>query len=337
MSEGGPKNVEENSEEKDKYSGEMIGSSIYEIVGGSKEDKMEAGEYFQEGINEHSGKFFVSGDKTYQVESLECKKTGEELEMTRDILTKIEKFMKEMGGKPLKIKPEHIHFLDSEKVQAQNIPLENFFEPAHQYVAIYDSGNNLINAQAIAHEVLHFQSFASAEIGKDEQVRFRRLGFGIKVRGEEDFYFDKINEAVITELEKIFEEEYFDSVPGIQKELKNRQEFVDNFLRDHPDLPELANDVAYAFLNPNTGLVDGARYPYPKERDRLNQMIDYIYNENKDQFEERDQVLALFVGATMGGGMLDLARIIEKTYGKGSFRELGKMTKQSRQRVVDSE
>jgi hypothetical protein len=28
----------------------------------------------------------------------------------------------------------------------------------------------------------------------------------------------------------------------------------------------------------------------------------------------------------MGGRMLDLARVVEKTYGKGSFRKLGKAT-----------
>ncbi|KKQ22659.1 MAG: hypothetical protein US35_C0011G0007 [Parcubacteria group bacterium GW2011_GWA2_37_10] len=74
----------------------------------------------------------------------------------------------------------------------------------------------------------------------------RRDGIRTRVGGEDgELYFEDINEAVISEMEKMCEKDFFDLIPGIQDELKNRKEFAAEFLQRHPDQQEFADDIAY--------------------------------------------------------------------------------------------
>lgn len=57
-----------------------------------------------------------------------------------------------------------------------------------------------------------------------------------------------------------------------------------------------------------------------------NSLIDDLYNKNAGSFASREEVFNLFARAVMTGRLLSVARLLEKTYGKGSFRELGEKT-----------
>jgi len=76
---------------------------------------------------------------------------------------------------------------------------------------------------------------------------------------------------------------------------------------------------------------EGVSYTYPAERRELEALVKDIFERNRKEnggmFESEDEVLNLFGQAVMGGPMLDLARVVENTYGKGSFRRLGEATK----------
>ena len=68
-------------------------------------------------------------------------------------------------------------------------------------------------------------------------------------------------------------------------------------------------------------------YGYLEFREVLKTFIDEIYEKNKDMFNSKDDIFKLFAQAAVGGQVLPLARVWEKTYGKGSFRDLGELTK----------
>lgn len=318
---------------------DVLESSVQRVVGGDEADQISVEYDFGKKMQGLGSKEFREAGKTYNVKSFEREKTPEELEITEAILSKMQDFMKEIGVDSVDIKPENIHILDAGKLQAENIGLSHSFEPIDQYVIISDTGNKLKNAQGIVHEALHFNSFCSMQIGNDKIVRMRRSGLSLKMKGKQELYFNDMNEAVITELERMFEAKYFDSIPGIQQDWKKRQDYVAAFLQTHPDMKELSEDVAGTVYNPKTGLWDGARYPYHEQRAQLDKVISDIYDSHKDLFENEDEVFGLFVRATFGGGLLDIARIVEETYGsrsfketkkkrgEGSFRKLGRATK----------
>jgi hypothetical protein len=65
------------------------------------------------------------------------------------------------------------------------------------------------------------------------------------------------------------------------------------------------------------------RYPNPEERRQLRQLIRELFERNRADFRDEEEVFRLFVTAVLRGRLLPLARLIERTYGPGSFRRLG--------------
>ena len=93
----------------------------------------------------------------------------------------------------------------------------------------------------------------------------------------------------------------------------------------------MAEDVAYVTEDPFAGIKTGVCYTYHNQRDRLNYLMDDMFTKgnaiDSGMFEDKREVFRLFVQAAMGGPTLDLARAVEKIYGKGAFRKLGEGTK----------
>ena len=55
----------------------------------------------------------------------------------------------------------------------------------------------------------------------------------------------------------------------------------------------------------------------------MNTLIGEIYVKNSESFSSEEDVFKMFAEAVMTGRLLKVARIIEKTFGKGSFRQFG--------------
>lgn len=60
------------------------------------------------------------------------------------------------------------------------------------------------------------------------------------------------------------------------------------------------------------------------ERIKFYNLIDQLYHKNRDRFSAKEEIIGLFFKATFGGNIMPVARLIEKTFGKGSFKKLGK-------------
>jgi hypothetical protein len=319
------------AEGEPQFEEELPQSSINKIVGGTEaEQKKVLGQLGYE-MQTDSFKDFEYNGKFYWADEFEREKTEGEIGMISDVLGKIEEFMKEMGSsKSLKIRPEQIRVLDREKAKKERFPLAHFYNQEEQCIFVYDLGDSLANMQGVTHEAIHMHSFQSMEITRGKWAITRRLGLGVKVKGEDFFYFDEINEALTEELAIRFDRKYFKLVPGLEKEIKERQDFCDSYLKGDPNEKALSEEIAYIVTDPNTLEKVAVPHSYPNERSRLNDLINDIFEKNKEEsggvFKSEDEVFVLFVEATTSGKMLKLSRIIEKTYGKGSFRKLGSKT-----------
>ena len=303
-------------------------SSIYDVVGGTEEEQNSVLDDHVYEMQTDTGKYFEVKEKLYQVKDFEKEKTEEEIKMVKIVLERLDNFMKDMGDpNPLKIRPEQVHFLYPDKIKAANLPLINFFDRRRQFIGICDLGNSLENMQGLAHETIHAHSFQSLEIDKDKSVSDRRFGIRTKIRGGQNYYFEEINEAITEELTIIFDRNYLVSVPGLEKELELRQKFIDAHLQSNdPEIRESADEIAYIKVNNQKQQLEATGYSYPAARERFGSLVKEVFKANETLFKSEDEVFMLFVQAAMGGRMLDLARVVEKTYGKGSFRKLGKVT-----------
>jgi len=136
----------------------------------------------------------------------------------------------------------------------------------------------------------------------ERAVLERRSGLGVLVEDQNrlDTYFDDINEAVTDRLTELF------------------VQYVDQ------------NPEAGITITKSDGFATAAYYAsstYEKEKEHLDEILEEIHRKNTDTFKNTEEVFTLFVRAMIRGDLLPLARAVENTYGKGSFRKLGKSTK----------
>lgn len=53
--------------------------------------------------------------------------------------------------------------------------------------------------------------------------------------------------------------------------------------------------------------------------------IDTLYEHNKNNFNNREEILTMFVKNVFTGNMYELGKLVDKTFGKGTLRKIGKL------------
>ncbi len=281
----------------------------------------------------------------------EREKTPEEIKIIEEVLAKMPDFVEKYGGKPVPVRPEHIHIMnpsDLPEVGGQNLKgTIGIYSTSSQKIAISPSitENKLGFAGAVSHEVIHFNAFQS--ITRREHSFFqepsvfatRSSGFSVSVeagkkgipysplgkKAKTMAYFYFINEAMTEELTKRFDEECFGSIPLLAPDIENREKFRAGIVSEAK-----AEDIRV--VNPVKGILrgfvpKGLPYYYAPQRKKLWKIIGEIKKKNSRKFDSDEDVFNVFARAYFTGKKLEAARLIEKTFGKGSFRKLGKKTR----------
>ncbi len=149
------------------------------------------------------------------------------------------------------------------------------------------------------HELVHAKCFKAAQLTREfgaQNLNEYRAGMAMVARDGAVNYFEDINEAVVGFLTNKFFEEYIRTNDSFKKEIEERE----------------------AAGSP----VDTSRQ---KEVQDMLRYIDTLYEKNKDKYS-KEEILAIFLDAGINGNLMKLGRLIEGTFGKGSFRELGRQT-----------
>ncbi len=219
----------------------------------------------------------------------------------------------------------------------------------------YENRGKLAFLQSLVHEMLHVNSFLSFQkLSAQESERgyelttetesgekgtislgLRRQGFRIQLSRKKalgrEFYFHNLDESVIAELTMRFDWEFFPEIPQLEEECRRREEIVNAESRRSGRSAEgLKRKVANVETKrlESDYMVTLQGYSRDKEREEFNTLVDDLYERNKSEFSSREEIFGLFAKAIMNGRLLPVARLVEKTFGKGSFREIGERTKQ---------
>ncbi len=314
-------------------------STVSRVVGFDERDEQKLLDYFKDAF-EHN-----------QADTKEKEKPAELVDLIVRINDKMADFLEQYGVASIEIPPSNVHMLDKSKLDAGQLKkFEELYKnnpglymPDQQGIVLlrdYEDGNKLLMIQTLVHEMLHMESFNSfqktstedAEIGLkkgDEKAGLipRRSGFSIRAMDENKLFFNEINEAIITELMIRFERAYLAEWPELAEEIKERDEGI-SYLSNRDNIPmeELKKDIGTVRKDAGSSSSDLISYGYRGARKQLWSLVDDLFEKNESEFKSKEEVFDLFVMATMNGRLLPLARLIEKTYGKGSFRELGEKT-----------
>ncbi|MDD4804254.1 MAG: hypothetical protein PHN69_03695 [Candidatus Pacebacteria bacterium] len=301
---------------------------------------------FESNTEEEFLTYFKNRFETNPPDLKEKEKTPEQLEIINRINHEMQEFLAQYGVKAIEILPDNIHILDRskfteeelKKIQEKNKTELGFYSATRQSVMIIMDYNasRLSFLQTLIHEIMHLQGFysfqksnresANLTLKRDNQTAFmnvRRVGFSVGLKDGKKLLFDKINESMTTELAIRFEEMFMVNWPELEDEIKTRDEYIKHVSeRDNINIELVRHTVAGIKKN-ESGEYRFLTHTYHDERKQLNLLINNLFDKNKDDFETKEQIFTLFANATINGNLLPIARLIEKTFGKGSFRTLG--------------
>ena len=293
-------------------------SGIIRIVGlekGKEDEALEA-----------AGELFAEKQEFLKKER---EKTPEEKAVIAFLNDHLPKFLEHYGAQPLKISEDKIHIV-SEKFFQSKKDVDARYSIDDQAVFMKDDPNRspLWFANRLAHEIIHFHAFqslvASPEGSALSLQGLRRFGFRVVKRGGEIVYFRHVDEALTEELAKRFGKKFFAKLPALREDLEQLKRLIAIKLKEDPIMA--GQDFAYSELVEEKGYLQAALVPYayPAEREELKELIADLYGENKNKFKSAEEVFELFARTAMTGRLLPAARLIEDTFGKGAFRDLGK-------------
>lgn len=275
--------------------------------------------------------------------AFEREKTPEEIEIISEIFDRIPDFVKEYGSNQERYTAlEQIHILDGDNPQAEATgpflerDIAGIYLPASGRIEILSQGSNRVGAaHVLVHELMHAQSFFSITLKKDgggtdqnPLASLRRFGVSINEKGKnEKPLFNFTNEALTEELTKRFCERYFPEIELLKKEFAASKKHDEK--KDGPPSTPTASVLgelmrhqpAYSYLNERAGLVS---------------LVELLYERNRDKYATYEDVFKLFSTAMFRGNLLPVAKLIEETLGKGSFREIGRASKERAHDVVDT-
>lgn len=189
----------------------------------------------------------------------------------------------------------HIHFLEDggvEKFTKGRLAIGSHATILGQILV--DRRGDLETAITTFHELWHtLGSYLAVQVTTDQKLDWYRSGFGMKSRDGKKESFYHLNEAITGYMTHKY----------VYEKLRNTELFKN----------EIDESVK------NSTPIDTTRQ---RELNDLLKVIDNLLLKNKGRFSNREEIVDLFIRAQVTGNVLSVARLIEETYGKGTFRKL---------------
>jgi len=264
-----------------------------------------------------------------ELQEKECEKTQEEMSILSLVNEITNRLRKKYGLTEFNIPAKNIHIIKKEEWPKRGRSAScNFMMQA---IAIEKQDTKIAFMEKILHEMIHFKSYSSMQITTNEEPRedSYRAGLTITKRDGSRLYFRNINEAVTEELTKqLFLE--LSSHPIFSKEMNQTSKIAEKiesdfsverkkyFGRDtyYAEAKEIENDkMRFKIEN----------FSYSQERRILKKLICKILKRNSDKLENEQSVFDLFASSMMTGNILNLGRLIDTTFPKGTFRKIGEL------------
>jgi hypothetical protein len=308
-------------------------SSFKRVVGGVPETHKQE-------IMERRSKFFLEQDFP-ELEGKEREKTPEELIIIELVDKATNEVLEKYGVEGFSVPENNIHIVNEK--DWPDPQGSAFYNPMLQAVAIREASARIVFLKIMFHEMIHFKSYNALQVttGNEPKVNQYRVGLTVVARDGDRQYFKFLNEAVTEELTKRFAVQ-LSSNALFSEERKRTLELM----RRYPDLESndgrklFDGEVLYAETTDSDTWRDAVGRMFGRERSRhvmtegftygverkfLNSLIDKLYQANTTNFKDTKEVFDLFARAALTGNLLTIGKLIDKTFGLGTFRKIGEM------------
>lgn len=278
---------------------------------------------------------------------VEREKTEEEKEIINWVNDNTNELLILYDARPIDIPSSNIHIIP-DRQWFEKIGLENaaaFYNFSIQGILYRDTGLRSLLAYSTFHETLHIKFHQAAQYVEGRENKglvSYRSGLGLSSEKRENFetQFRKINEAVIETLAINFWDERISKDERFGGEIKNlgiAKDVLRNNRKDWVGENDLSEEEVETWLDELNAVIvpeepgEKSKYiyfSYPDERAALGYLINALYESNRKIFKTSGEIFDLFVKSAITGHMVELAKLIDKTGGTGTFERLGEMSSQ---------
>jgi hypothetical protein len=276
-----------------------------------------------------------------EIEKFEREKTPEEqviLELANNATNEL---LKEYEVEVFSIPDKNIHIIPEKDWQDDKESA--FYDSMAQAIAIREAPAKVVFLKTVFHEMLHFKSYNAMQVISDAKgkVNQYRVGLTVITRDGEKKFFKFLNEAVTEELTKRFVARLFDN-PLFSEERKRTAEIMNRYpnARTRQGRKSFDDEVFYAdtldddtwkdavgrvFGKERNRIIISEGFSYKEERDFLSLFVDRLYQKNYREFDNREEIFDLFAQAALSGNLLRIGKLIDRTFGIGTFCKIGEM------------
>jgi hypothetical protein len=296
-------------------------------------------EEYKNRVKELLEKRFLAQDELLfegkKITDYEIIKTPEQISIINFINQETNRLMIESNAEPFDVPIENIHILSSSAIKEITDSKFPAYIPNKQAIIIPDSyvSSLLKFSCVIFHEILHMkgkQVWEVYEKNDDKCYIFREYRSGVVthsiIKKDKDnlehSHFKGLNEAIVSTQTML-------SFPSLLELPENFEERERYYSEDEENKRKkifeghgISEDEIF-FMDSNGNPIFGAGYP--NVRRVLDFVCDEIRKEFPNDYSDMESVFKEFLRAHFTGNLLDIARLVEKTFGKGSFRILGMM------------
>lgn len=310
-------------------------SSINRVVGAAPEERKKA-------IVKEKELYFKEQPFPY-LKSQERMKTPEEVEIISLANEAIDTMKERLGLDAFEIPPNNIHVVPEEVWVKIGEKGAAFYNSGKQTIIMREQSSKLAFVRMIVHEMLHFKSYNALQVTTEGKVGHYRSGLKVHSRDGKKLYFESLDEAVIEELtkrlvaelkqESIFQEDVKKTRETIKRYSEARSASgtplfdEDTFNAEVEEKKSWGASLGRLFGLSGTQKINTNRFVYPQEREMLSILMDKIRERNTGKFKDTEEVFEMFVKGVMTGNILEIGKIIDSTFGVGTFRSIGEKEK----------
>lgn len=308
------------------------GPHIRIVGGGTEEQKNQAKEKVEKVFRDNLEGLTLEQKELLKV--AEVPKSASELILLDFVNQETSRLMADTGIDPYNIPVDNIHIIKSDfykKKFGSDLSLGRAYF-RHQTIILSDRhrGNPIYFGLLTFHELLHLKGHFSIEVEK-ELGRLSEYREGVTVNSsilsqkkkEGHQHFLGLHEAIVSEAEKQFlptllnhpllktQKQWLESTEGKSKKRK---------LAETTHMPE--DEIFWVSGDKENKLMN---FDYKPQRDTLNYICDEIVKQFPEKFQNSGEVFKVFLKAHFSGQLLEIGRLVDQTFGSGSFRILGNM------------
>jgi hypothetical protein len=293
---------------------------VERVIGGSPSQKQETLRTLEESFDTQS---FAAEN----LKDIEVVKSPEILKCIETANTAVTAVLRKYSIESESVPADKIHTIQGDVWPTSLSNTAAFFSFKDQDIVIPDNVPAVKLAYFLVHEILHFDSYLAAQVLSNGSFDSYRTGFAMTTRDGNIERFTCINEA-ITEILAIeaFHTEEFQS--AFKSDLESIKLFIEHNSDavQHNGMPLFTDETFYAkemgITETGSVMITTSEFTYQKEREALQLLIRKLYEKNIPTFSSDEEIKAMFIKSAYTGNFLSIGKLIERSFGLGSFRTI---------------